>query len=414
MLRRAGGGCRCSVGPLPKSHNFSLSLHLRPRGPRPATTKRTSCTYEAHDEDPQDARIDTHINHINHIRPESRQRETHHQMGACGVSREAQWGGAWSRHMVRALHHTEADSGNVRRGHRELGKRRWDEPLQRHFVEKGLEQPWYDRAGQIIVLRFLMTAGQCAGNISPACTHTTHTGTSENRVRPRGRNNTYVHMTVDNEQLDSNLHRTVARYHFSNISICKAHVPQARGATTPTSVPQPLGETTGMRELASSVRHRRSTSRMDPLRNRGDTFGVHDSADASDFGHISLVRQHVLLTGPWSEEVGKGAMVAVMPCPGVLWRRCEASCRAEGCAIAHLCEGSVVVACPIGSRRADAPRQCARDDDARRRGLVLRWREGVAPRGRADVEGLAVGGHERLLDRSGHGRPARASLSLAT
>lgn len=47
---------------------------------------------------------------------------------------------AWEvtvRHTVRALKHTATDSERMRlrRGHPELGERRWDEPLHRHLVE---------------------------------------------------------------------------------------------------------------------------------------------------------------------------------------------------------------------------------------------------------------------------------------
>lgn len=31
-----------------------------------------------------------------------------------------------------------------RRGHRTLGKRLWDEPVQRHLMDAGIDQPWYD------------------------------------------------------------------------------------------------------------------------------------------------------------------------------------------------------------------------------------------------------------------------------
>lgn len=32
------------------------------------------------------------------------------------------------------------------RGHRDLGKRRWDEAVQRHLIDMGYELPWYEVA----------------------------------------------------------------------------------------------------------------------------------------------------------------------------------------------------------------------------------------------------------------------------
>lgn len=59
-------------------------------------------------------------------------------------------GGAlrWVSRVALCMNHTVPDSGRMRlqRGHRKLGKRRWDEPLQRHLAVEGIEQPWYDMA----------------------------------------------------------------------------------------------------------------------------------------------------------------------------------------------------------------------------------------------------------------------------
>lgn len=44
------------------------------------------------------------------------------------------------------------------RGHRELGKRRWDEPLQRHLADAGMEIPCYDVASDRIVWNSLELA----------------------------------------------------------------------------------------------------------------------------------------------------------------------------------------------------------------------------------------------------------------
>lgn len=69
------------------------------------------------------------------------------------AARVALWRGAWSRHSVRAIHHTDSDRGRMRlgRGHREVGKQRWDEPVQRHVTDAGMEITWYENASDRIV-----------------------------------------------------------------------------------------------------------------------------------------------------------------------------------------------------------------------------------------------------------------------
>lgn len=48
---------------------------------------------------------------------------------------------AWRRRTARVIHHTESDRERVRlgRGHRDVGNRRWDEPVQRRLADAGYE-----------------------------------------------------------------------------------------------------------------------------------------------------------------------------------------------------------------------------------------------------------------------------------
>lgn len=87
------------------------------------------------------------------------------------ISKVAQWHDAWWRHTVGAVHHTESDRRRMRfgRGHRELGKRRRDEPVQRHHADAGFEFPWYEVAFDRTVwnsleFAFVALATRCGTN----------------------------------------------------------------------------------------------------------------------------------------------------------------------------------------------------------------------------------------------------------
>lgn len=66
------------------------------------------------------------------------------------------------------MRHADSDRGRLRlgRGHRDLGKRRCDEPMQTHLADTGHEAPWYgvaaDRARwNLFELAFVARVTRC-------------------------------------------------------------------------------------------------------------------------------------------------------------------------------------------------------------------------------------------------------------
>lgn len=59
----------------------------------------------------------------------------------------AAWKDAWWRHTIRGMHHTDADPSKtwLTTRRRTLGKRRWDDAVQKYVkLEASEEAPWQD------------------------------------------------------------------------------------------------------------------------------------------------------------------------------------------------------------------------------------------------------------------------------